>query len=240
MNLRLFLTLLFFSTAASFSADTPQPPDAKVRIVLVGDSTVAAKSGWGTAFGQLLKPEAECLNQARGGESTKSFLDRGSLDRALALKPAWVLIQFGHNDQPGKGPKRETDPATTYSANLRRFVNETRAAGAKPVIITSMVRRVMVEGRVFGPDLEPYAEAARKIAAEMKVPLVDLHARSKAFVEKMSAADMAAMSPPHKDPTVNDRTHLTERGGEMIAPLIADELRRVAPELAVHLTAPKN
>lgn len=241
MTPRQFLALLFlFTVTASFAADDPKPSDTKLRIVLVGDSTVAAKSGWGPAFAKLFKPDVECLNQARGGESTKSFLDRGSLDRALALKPAWVLIQFGHNDQPGKGPKRETDPATTYSANLRRFVNETRAAGAKPVIITSMVRRVIVDGRVFGPDLAPYAEAARQVAAEMKVPLVDLHARSKTFVEKMSAEDLAAMTPPHKDPAVTDRTHLTERGGEMIAPLVANELRRVAPDLATHLAAPKN
>jgi lysophospholipase L1-like esterase len=182
---------------------------------------------------------SSAIPPSRGGESTKSFLDRGSLDKALALKPAWVLIQFGHNDQPGKGPQRETDPKTTYSDNLRRFVNESRTAGAKPVIITSMVRRTMVDGHVFGPDLAPYAEAARKVAAEMKVPLVDLYARSKEYVEKMSAADMAAMNPPSKTPDAPDHTHLTERGGEMIAPLIVDELRKVAPELAAHFPAGK-
>jgi lysophospholipase L1-like esterase len=233
MNIRLLLVAFLLAVIPIASgADDPQAPPGKVRIVLVGDSTVAAKSGWGTAFGKLLGPDAECLNQARGGESTKSFLDRGSLDKALALKPAWVLIQFGHNDQPGKGPQRETDPKTTYSDNLRRFVNESRAAGAKPVIITSMVRRTIVDGRVFGPDLEPYAEAAKHVAAEMNVPLVDLHARSKEYVEKMSAADMAAMNPPGKTPDAPDHTHLTERGGEMIAPLIVGELRKAAPDLA--------
>ena len=29
-------------------------PPAKARVVLVGDSTVASKSGWGDAFGKLL------------------------------------------------------------------------------------------------------------------------------------------------------------------------------------------
>lgn len=232
MNARLLFAVLFLGIAhVASAAEEAKPPTGKVRIVLVGDSTVAASSGWGTAFTKLLGPNAECLNQARGGESTKSFLDRGSLDKALALKPAWVLIQFGHNDQPGKGPERETEPNTTYSANLRRFVNETRAAGAKPVLITSLVRRNLHAGHLL-PDLEPYVEAMKLVAAEMDVPLVDLHARSREFVEKMSAEDLAAMNPPGKTPDAPDHTHLTERGGEMIAPLVVAELVKVAPELA--------
>lgn len=239
MNFRLLFAASFLSFITACSpAGEPPAPSGKVRVVLVGDSTVAEKSGWGNAFGKLLGPDAECFNQARGGESTKSFLHHGSLTKALELKPAWVLIQFGHNDQPGKGPERETDPNTTYSENLRRFVNESRAAGAKPILITSMVRRTLVNGHLVR-DLEPYADAARHVAAEMQVPLVDLHARSKEFVEKMSAEDLAAMNPPSKTPDVPDHTHLTERGGEMIAPLVMEEVKKVAPELGQYFAPRK-
>src|SRR3546814_10798762 len=46
----------------------------------------------------------------------------------------WVLIQFAHNDQSSK-PERWTDEATEFPANLRRFVEEVRAAGATPVLV---------------------------------------------------------------------------------------------------------
>ena len=59
----------------------------------------------------------------------------------LASEPNYVLIQFGHNDNPGKGPKLETDPQTTYRDNMMRYIKEVKAAGAVPVLVTSIVRR---------------------------------------------------------------------------------------------------
>src|SRR5262249_34489549 len=100
-----------------------------VKVVLVGDSTVADGSGWGPAFARRLGSGATCLNMARSGRSSKSYADEGHWKKALALKPDYVLIQFGHNDQPGKGPQRETKPETTYRENLTRYIDESRAAG---------------------------------------------------------------------------------------------------------------
>jgi lysophospholipase L1-like esterase len=228
----LVAAVVLFTLVVAVRAEDPKPSTGKVRIVLTGDSTVATSTGWGTAFIKLLGPEAEGLNQAKGGASTKSYIDSHLWERAIALQPAWVLIQFGHNDQPGKGPERETDPGTTYSANLRKFIDEARAVGAQPVLITSLVRRGNIKDGHLTSDLEPYAQAARNVAAEKQVPLVDLHARSKDYVEKMSAEDLAAMNPQGKTPGIPDYTHLTVRGGEMIAPLVVAELRKVAPELA--------
>jgi hypothetical protein len=50
------------------------------------------------------------------------------------------FIQFGHNNEK-TGSTRHTDPGTTFDANLRRFVNETRAKGGIPVLFNSIVRR---------------------------------------------------------------------------------------------------
>jgi lysophospholipase L1-like esterase len=237
--MRSFILACLFSTVSFIArAEDAKPLPDKVRIVLVGDSTVAAGSGWGNAFGKLLGPGAESSNEAKGGRSSKSFRDEGWWDKALAHKPAWLLIQFGHNDQPGKGPERETDPKTTFAANLARYVDEARAAGAKPVLITSLTRRVFENARLVD-TLAPYADATRRVAAEKKVPLVDLYARSTAFVEKLGPNGMAEMEPPGKQPGTKDHTHLTERGGEMIAPLVVEELRKVAPELAAHFAAAK-
>src|SRR5206468_1588266 len=104
------LVLAFFSWSADagFAAEEAKP--TRVRIVLVGDSTVTDRGGWGSGFAKLLGPDAECVNLARSGRSSKSFIHEGHWKKALEQKPDYVLIQFGHNDMPGKGPQRETDP----------------------------------------------------------------------------------------------------------------------------------
>jgi lysophospholipase L1-like esterase len=241
MNIRSFILTLFLLAGISRTspaADTA-PTDHKLRVILVGDSTVAEKSGWGTAFIKRLSPDTEGINAARGGQSSKSFLDQKYWNKVLEQKPDWVLIQFGHNDQPGKGPNRETDPETTYRANLIRFVDEARAAGVNPVLVTSMVRRVFQpDKKHLRVDLEPYVAAMKKVAEEKQVPLVDLHERSRELVEKLGPQGVIEMEPPNAaKPGMYDGTHLNERGGEMIAPLVIDELHKVAPELATHLNA---
>ncbi len=239
MSLRsIFLVTLFANCTRLVTAAESTPSDHKASIVLVGDSTVASKSGWGDAIGKLVGPGAECFNEAKGGRSSKSFRSEGLWTKALAHKPAWILIQFGHNDQPGKGPERETDPNTTFAGNMARYVDEARAAGAQPVLITSLTRRNFENGRLVD-TLGPYVEATKRVAAEKKVPLVDLYARSTELVEKLGPNGMAEMEPAGKEPATKDHTHLTERGGAMIAPLVVEELRKVAPELAAFIQPAK-
>jgi lysophospholipase L1-like esterase len=222
MRLLLISLLLAVSVHA---ADTP-----KTRIVLAGDSTVTDQAGWGKAFANLLTADAECINLAAGGRSSKSFREEGIWQKVLDAKPAFVLIQFGHNDMPGKGPKRETDPATTYRENMIRYVDEVRAAGGQPILVTSMARRVFVMGKLQG-ELKPWADVVKTIAEEKKVPLVDLFARSSALLEKLGPLASDEFNPPGKNQRA-DRTHLNAKGAEVMANLIADELRRVAPDLA--------
>ncbi|HEY5311134.1 MAG TPA: rhamnogalacturonan acetylesterase [Pirellulales bacterium] len=231
----LILAMLLGSlVAGSYAAEqapeaAPLPP-ASVYIVLVGDSTVTDSAGWGRAFADLLLPTVRCTNTARGGQSTKSFLDGGSWAKALALHPTHVLIQFGHNDQPGKGPNRETDPRTTYRANLIRYVDEARAAGVRPILVTSLTRRVFL-GDKLRDNLAPYAEAMKAVAAEKHVPLVDLHARSVEAVERLGPVASEELGPLTKDGK-RDRSHLAEPGKVLTAQLVVTELRRVAPELS--------
>jgi lysophospholipase L1-like esterase len=230
---RRYFLVLTWALGAFITSQAAEPAsaDGKIRIVLVGDSTVASKSGWGDAFGKRLGSKVECLNEAAGGRSSKSFRSEGRWKKALEDKPAWVLIQFGHNDMPGKGPARETDPATTFPENLARYVDEARAIGAKPVLITSLTRRNYLEGKLVR-DLTGYVEATKRVAAEKQVPLVDLNARSIEQLEKLGPAGVAEMEPTGKTPGTSDHTHLNERGGELVAALVVEELRKVAPELA--------
>jgi len=69
-------------------------PTGKIRIVLVGDSTVTDHSGWGRGFKQFLGGEVECTNIAQSGRSSKSYRAEGHWDRALKLHGDYYLIQF--------------------------------------------------------------------------------------------------------------------------------------------------
>ncbi len=169
---------------------TSTTPLAASKIVLVGDSTTAVQGGWGPSFcAQHVTSFLSYLNLARGGRSTSNYRAEGSWEIALkelrsgGYRQVVVLIQFGHNDQPGK-PGRSTDLATEFPANLRRYVNDARAAGARPVLVTPLTRRQFERGQLID-DLAPWAAATRAVARELQVPLIDLHARSRALVQGM-------------------------------------------------------
>lgn len=203
----MLLALLLAQAAAV--ATPPDPPVVPIRpskIILVGDSTIQVNSGWGGSFcATRVVSTAACLNLARGGRSTKSYRAEGSWAVAqVEMKvpgyvATYVLIQFGHNDQPGK-PGRSTDLATEFPANLRRYIAETRAAGAQPILVTPLTRRTFTAGKITR-DLDPWADAVRTVARDLRVPLIDLTARSAQVVEAMGPA-MAA----HYAQTVPDAT----------------------------------
>jgi pectinesterase len=243
---------------------TTRPATAgKIRIVLAGDSTVTDTAGWAPGFKKCLTDDVELINTARGGRSSKSFIKEGSWAKALALKPDYILIQFGHNDQPGHPGDRETDPQTTYKQYMTQYVDDARAAGIKPVLVTSMSRRQ------WGPDgkihstLAPYVEVVRQIAAEKNVPLVDLHSRSIELYERLGKDGCNAVSPlkaASTKPSVNkeetvadapatqpgdqgkvfDGTHLNAKGSAMVGPLVAQELAKAVPDLAPYIKIPEN
>lgn len=207
------------------------------KVFLVGDSTMAPNTGYGNALCARLQPEWDCINLARGGRSTLSYRAEGLWDallqrlRALPAQaqPPHVLIQFGHNDQPGK-PGRSTDLATEFPANLNRFVDELRAVGAVPVLVTPLTRRSF-RGDQLDDQLQPWADAARRVALERQVPLVELHALSMARVRPMGQAvadELAEAAPGQRR---FDRTHLGERGACVFAQIVSDELARRVPAL---------
>jgi pectinesterase len=214
----------------------PSPP--AIRIVLVGDSTVTDEAGWGLGFRDLVTGAVEIVNVAAGGRSSKSFIDEGRWAEALAKKGDYYLIQFGHNDEPGKGPERETDPKTTYREYMARYVDESRAAGGKPVLITSIVRRHYNEDGTIRTTQTPYVEAVRALAAGKRVPLADLHAITLADAEHAGDDVWADLSPRDAQGGI-DRTHLNAKGSEVVARLLADALREAVPDLAPYLKPPR-
>jgi PelA/Pel-15E family pectate lyase len=224
------LTLTALLLAGSLRASAT---DTNVVIVLVGDSTVNDGQGWGPGFKKLLQPGVRCINWAQNGRSSRSFIAEGWWEKALAEKPDYVLTQFGHNDMPGKGPERETDPATTYREFLARYVDEARAAGATPVLITSLTRRLFGDDGKIHSNLGDYAGAAKKVAEQKNAPLLDLHTLSIELLDRLGPEKAAAFNPPKTSPSdKTDRTHLSPQGAEVFGEMVARALVKAVPSTA--------
>ncbi|KQW91500.1 hydrolase [Massilia sp. Root418] len=192
-------------SAAALVAAAPVAMAAEtkpVRFILVGDSTMANSSGYGDALCARINRSDTCINLARGGRSSGSFRAEGRWDEvqgllrgSAAYRATYVLIQFGHNDQPGK-PGRSTDLATEFPANMARYAQEVKALGGVPVLVTPLTRRTF-KGDTLENNLQPWADVVRKVAAQEGVPLLDLNAKSHAAVQAMGQdeADTLAVVP---------------------------------------------
>lgn len=228
------LSLWIFSLAVLPARADERP----IKIAMIGDSTMASYSkppedrpsltGWGQVFELSFNDQVKVSNHAQSGRSSKSFLREGRWEPVLREKPDFVFIQFGHNDQPGKGD-RTTDPNGDFQANLRKYIDDARAVGSQPVLVTPVARRIFDNGKAV-TTLTPYADAMKKVAAERKVPLVDLHAASFDLFNKLGDAASADLSA-----SVSDRTHFSRKGATEIAKLVANRLPQDVPALRVYL-----
>ncbi|QDT25377.1 rhamnogalacturonan acetylesterase [Gimesia panareensis] len=228
------LFLLLISTGV-------QAAEPAIRIMLIGDSTVSTYTkrpkdkpdltGWGQVFGEFFNDDVTVLNRAVSGRSSSSFIREGRWKSALQEKADYLFIQFGHNDCPGKGD-RETDPATTYQDYLKKYIDEARAAGMQPVLVTPMTRRVFEKGKIK-TILRPYAEAMLKVGREKNVPVIDLHRKSVARFNQLGNAGSAYFSP-----SKSDRTHFSGKGAREIAGLVAEEIPTKVPDLKPYLKQP--
>jgi lysophospholipase L1-like esterase len=151
----------------------------------------------------------------------------------LKKKPDYILIQFGHNDSHTPDKPEATDAQTTYREYLRRYIDEARAIGARPILVTPMCRRKFDAGGRIKNDLLRYAEAMKAVAAEKKVPLVDLNASSVELCNQLGPEGSQALA---NDPS--DSTHFNAKGAEEMARLVMQKLPEAEPSLkqyeAVH------
>jgi lysophospholipase L1-like esterase len=227
--------------ARAFDAATAavRPAGTKVRIDLIGDSTQTDNAGYGRGFCANFTAAVDCVNMAKGGASTKSFREQGLWERSLQTKPDYMVIQFGHNDMvnPAQPMPRQV-PLPDYEANLHRYIEEARAAGIKPILCTPLVRRFFqADGKVHSNLIE-YAAAMKKVAAEMKVPLIDLHEESIAYLDKVGLEESHTLSITKKDAdgkTIFDETHLDWKGSYVFGRMVAVGVGHAVPEMAKYV-----
>jgi lysophospholipase L1-like esterase len=208
-----------------------------VKIVLVGDSTVATEGGWGPGFCAVMTKNVTCVDLALNGRSSKSFRDEGAWKKALAEKGDYYLIQFGHNDEKPDAA-RHTDPETTFAEQIRNYIRESKAIGAVPVVLSPLARRTFKDGKPSNEDLRLYANAARRVAAEEDVTFIDLLSLSTAVLAKGTQEDADTFNAVgHADARAEqgkgavDRTHLDDKGKAVFGRIVADNLVRTQVEL---------
>ena len=211
-------------------------------ILLVGDSTVATQStsagsgparGWGQMLPEFFAEDVTIRNAAVNGRSSKSFLDEGRWEKALAEKPDYVFVLWGTNDA-NKDPVRHTDPDSTFREYLQRYIADAKAAGATPVLVTPSAYRGFSPSGVFKDTLTPYVEAMRAVAADKQVPLIDLNAATVALYEGLGPEESEKLAAKE-----GDRTHFNEAGARKMAEIVANGIPEAVPELKAHLAAPK-
>jgi len=216
------------------------PAGKTVRVELIGDSTQTDSAGYGRGFCANLTVAVDCVNMAKGGASTRTFREQGIWDRSLATRPNYMLIQFGHNDEVTKEHADREVPLDQYAENLRRFVTEARAAGIKPLLVTPLTRRYYEADGKIHSDLTAYCEAMTKVAAEMKVPLIDLQSQSIATLDRLGEAQGTALGITKKDNDGNsipDKTHLNWQGSYVFGRMVAVDLGKAVPELQRYVKA---
>ncbi len=230
-----FAALILVFAAAAFAQSSP------VTVFLAGDSTVAPKlaekrpeTGWGEMLGQAFKDGKVVVeNRAMNGRSSRSFIAEGRWQKIIEhlKKGDFVFIQFGHNDAAKDRVDRYTPP-DDYKKNLARFVEEVRAKGGSPVLLTPVMRRRFDKDGKFYDSHGEYPDLVRTVAHEYDVPLIDMHRKSEGVIVKHGAEgskklflQLKAGENPNYPNGVEDNTHFSPIGALEMANLAVAGIR---------------
>ncbi len=237
-----------------------QRNERAITLFLIGDSTMASYDleadyehrryplhGWGQCFQSLFNQEEKTQlrarwnatevrvdNRAKGGRSTRTFVEEGRWAEVLSLlKPGdWVLIQFGHNDSAENKPDRYTSLAA-YKAFLTLFVQQSREKGATPVLLTPVSRNYPWIEQQLSNAHGAYPGAVKEVATEQKVKCIDLTRLSgeaftlkgKAYVTSNYFMNLAEGTFEAYPKGLKDNTHFQKEGAEVVARLVYEAFK---------------
>jgi lysophospholipase L1-like esterase len=228
------------------------PPKKKIKVYMIGDSTMceydakrAPLTGWGMPFKNYFDSDIIIDNRAKGGRSTRTFIGENLWEPiADSLNEGdYVLIQFGHNDEAKEEKYKDRyTPIPDYKNNLTKFVTETRARKAVPVIITPVSRlRFDKDGKQQETHTE-YTTACYEIAKQYNVPLIDLDKKSRELFQQLgpeNAKLLFMQLEPGENPSYpegqKDNTHFNAYGARRIAELVLQRIQELHIELADHI-----
>lgn len=250
-KMKLVLALVAVALVAPAAFARQQQGQQPVTVFLAGDSTMAPKletkrpeTGWGEHLQKHFdESRVRVENHAMNGRSTRTFISENRW-QALADKLRagdFVFIQFGHND----GAKDKVDrytPPDDYRRNLERFITEVRAKGGTPVLLTPVMRRRFDKAGAFQDSHGEYPDIVRRVAAEQKVALIDMHRMSEKVLVKYGPEDsrklflkLKAGENPNYPQGVDDNTHFSPFGADIMAGLAVEGIRGQNLGLAKYL-----
>ncbi|HEX8297314.1 MAG TPA: rhamnogalacturonan acetylesterase [Chthoniobacteraceae bacterium] len=237
----------FLSLSARAQEALAGSPRKLPAVFLVGDSTVKNSTrglqGWGTPIASWFdQTKIKVENRALGGRSSRSYIREELWDKVVAdLQPGdFVLIQFGHNDggplDEGraraslKGDGEETkdvviketgvaETVRTYGAYLRRYVADTKAKGATPIVCSLVPRNIWADGRVVRAS-DSYGKWAEAVAKAKGVFFLDLN---EIIARKYEAVGPEKVLAEYF--TAADHTHTTPAGAAFNAACVAEGIR---------------
>ena len=239
---------------ASLTAEAPLNP-ALPTVFIVGDSTArnGADLGWGDHFAPLFDTSRiNVANRAMAGRSSRTYLNEGRWTAVLAQlkKGDYVLLQMGHNDggdldgaKPrgslkGIGEETKDLPQTTgplagkvetihtFGWYMRKYIDEAKAKGATPILLTPTVRNIWKDGQIER-DMG-YNTYVNQIAAQEHIQVADMATLEAADLQQLGPEKTALLFP-------KDHTHTSPEGATLNAQHVAEALRRIHSPLAAYL-----
>lgn len=215
----------------------------KVTVYVIGDSTASLygsteypRTGWAQVLQPFFNKDSVTVNdQAASGRSSKSFYDEGRWTTVKNLLKAgdFVFIQFAHNDEKTDDATRYTNPATTFKYYLGIYVNDTKAKGAFPVLISSIPRNNWSASGVQQAH-KPYTLAMKRVADSLAVPFIDMEASVMAYLNKKGKTfatdslynNLKAGVWPNYLTGNSDGTHLQEMGAYHFCSTVVEDLKK--------------
>lgn len=211
--------------------------------------------GWGNPIAAYFDPaKINVVNRAVGGLSSRTFLTGGHWERALAFVKAGdvVIMQFGHNDNgaindepPGPLRARGTihgigeetkvidnvmtkkhEVVHTYGWYLRKFIADTKAKGATPIVCSLVPRKIWDEAGKISRNKDSYAGWASAVAKTEGVGFIDLNEKVAAKYDALGHDAVMKLFP---QVTPDEHTHPNRAGAELNAQIVVAGLKALRP-----------
>lgn len=243
------LTLEFNGDHPALSELIINRVEGVTTVFLCGNSTVVDQDNepwcsWGQIIPRFFTDRISIANYAESGEAADTFRAAGRLKKALTqMKEGdYLFIQFGHNDQKERGPG--VGPYYSFATNLKIFIDEARARGVYPVLVTPMQRRSFnEEGQIVDTHGE-YPNAMRWVAHKENIPLIDLNAVTRILYEamgvegsKLAFVHYPAGTYPGQDKPLADNTHFNPYGAYQIAKCVIEGMKKLKLPIVNYLRA---
>ncbi len=216
----------------------------KKDVFILGDSTAAFGNdsiiGWGRMIPMYFDTtRVNVHNKARGGRSTRTFINEGLLDSALTKmgEGDFALIQFGHNDDSNLGAPKyrgtihgtgdETETVTladstsevvhTYGWYLKLYIEKVKETGATPIVLSLTPRNMWKDGKVDRRHLN-YCNWAKEVADSTGVLFLNINERIANRYQELGPDEVSKLHPI-------DHTHTSMEGARQNALDIAKAIR---------------